>query len=230
MDWFEVALPFAIIGGIIALVVVGILWSNYLERKRREALAATAQLMGFTWSAKVPGEKITELRSFELFNRGHSPAGQNMLVGKIGDAELILFDYRYETGSGKNRTTHKQTVIMIPDGGAGLPDFQLTPEDFFHRVAQMFGYQDIDFEENPTFSKRYLLRGPDEEAIRRAFRTEVLEYFAENWGWSVEVQRGQLLVYRAANLCDPDKCPEFVAEAARIREVLRGRSEDKQAT
>jgi hypothetical protein len=219
MDW-DWLIPIGVIGVIIVIVVVAVIWTNYLEKKRREAMEAAAGLMGFTWTAAVPGERITELRTFELFNRGHSPHGRNLLSGKVGDADIILIDYRYSTGSGKHKQTHDQTVIVLPDGGAGLPNFQLTPENFFHKIGQLFGYQDINFEENPTFSRRYLLRGPNEAAIRQAFTTPVLDHFAESWGWSVEVNDGQLLVYRASNLCAPDKCPEFVAEAARIREVF----------
>lgn len=223
MDWLEYVIPISIVGGIITIAVVAIIWGNYLEKKRREAMEATSQLMGFTYAATVAADRLAELRSFELFNRGHSFHGRNLLTGKVGDTDIILIDYRYCTGSGKHKQTHDQTVIILPDGGAGLPDFQLTPENFFHRIGQLFGYQDINFAENPTFSKRYLLRGSNEEAIRQAFVPEVLDHFAENWGWSVESRGGQLLVCRASNLCGPDKCPEFVAEAARIRALFGAR-------
>jgi len=40
-----------------------------------------------------------------------------------------------------------------------LPFFELKPENTFHKIGQVFGYQDIDFEAFPNFSKGYLLRG-----------------------------------------------------------------------
>jgi hypothetical protein len=224
MDWL---IPIAVIGVVIAIVIVAAIWAAYQEKKRREAMMSAGQLMGFTYAANMPGERLAELRTFELFNRGHSPHGRNLLEGKVGDADIILVDYRYSTGSGKHKQTHDQTVIILPGGAEGLPDFQLTPENFFHKIGQLFGYQDINFEESPTFSKRYLLRGANEPAIRQAFRQEVLDHFAENWGWSVEARGGQLLVCRASNLCNPNKCPEFVAEAARIRSLFQPVAEEQ---
>ena len=219
MDWL---IPLAVIGGILIIVVVAIIWGNYLEKKRREAMEAASQLMGFTYAATVAADRLAELRAFDLFSRGHSFHGRNLLQGKVGEADIILVDYRYCTGSGKHKQTHDQTVIILPDGGAGLPDFQLTPENFFHKIGQLFGYQDIDFAESPTFSKRYLLRGANEEAIRRAFAPEVLDHFAESPGWSVEVATVSCWPARRPTCADRTSAQEFVAEAARIHGLFQG--------
>jgi len=35
------------------------------------------------------------------------------------------------------------------------------PESFFHRIGDVFGFKDIDFDEEPGFSGCYLLKGND---------------------------------------------------------------------
>ena len=61
---------------------------------------------------------------------------------------------------------------------SSLPQFLLTPEGFWARVAAYFGGQDIDFADSPEFSSAYRLRGSDEPAVRALFtpaRRQVFE-------------------------------------------------------
>ena len=84
----------------------------------------------------------------------------------------------------------------------------------------MFGYQDIDFEASEEFSRHYLMRGPDERAIRAAFGAEAIGFFAQNPGWSVESFGGSLAVYRTARRCKPEEIQPFLAEAASVLRAL----------
>jgi len=68
---------------------------------------------------------------------------------------------------------------------AVLPQFTLTPEGWLSRLGQVFGMQDIDFEDAPEFSKAYRLKGPDETAIRTLFTPEIRQFFAVTPGQQV---------------------------------------------
>lgn len=85
----------------------------------------------------------------------------------------------------------------------------------------MFGYQDIDFDSHQEFSTQYLLRGKDEDAIRRLFNSEVLGLLGAQPGWSVQATGGQLLVYRSHKTSQPAEIPSFAAEALRIAGVVQ---------
>jgi hypothetical protein len=142
--------------------------------------------------------------------------------GKTEGADVVVLDYQYTTGSGKNSHTHVQTVVLYPGVAteARLPDFTLAPEHWWTKIGEMFGYQDINFDANEAFSKAYLLRGPDEDAIRGAFGSNALGFFAQNQGWSVESAGGSLAVYRAGNRPTPEELQPFVAETASVRRAL----------
>jgi hypothetical protein len=208
--------------GVFAVAVGGsaIYFSVVGERKRREALAQTALMLGFTYLDKVPEAVAAGLGNFPLFRHGHSKSGRNMMEGKSGDAQVTLLDYQYTTGGGKNSHTYRQTVAIFRGGATGLPEFALTPEHWWDRVAQVFGYQDIDFEASAEFSRRYLLRGPEESAIRAAFGAEALGFFAQTPGWSVESLGGSLAVYHASKRCKPEEIQPFLADAANVRRAL----------
>lgn len=145
-----------------------------------------------------------------------------MMTGRVADREVTFFDYRYTTGSGKNSHTWHQSVALFPGGAPGLPDFALAPENFFHKIGQVFGYQDVDFDASPEFSSHYLLRGPDETAIRSSFSADALAFLAEQRGWNVEVRSGHIGIYRSSRRCKPEEAPAYLAESLNVlRAVTR---------
>ncbi|OYV62811.1 MAG: hypothetical protein B7Z72_14810, partial [Gemmatimonadetes bacterium 21-71-4] len=157
----------AVVGGIIYLAWVA-------AQKRRAALVEVALRMGFTFEAKVPKEQLGPFGPFHLFQRGYRRIARNLMTGKADDAPAMMLDYQYTIGGGKSSHTYHQTVALFPGAGTGLPEFTLAPERIWQKLGGLLGYQDIDFEASEEFSKHYLLRGPDETAIRAVFGAEAL--------------------------------------------------------
>ncbi len=203
----------ALVGGIIA-------WVAKKERERTEQLAALAQTLGFTFEPTADLEVMKGFGDLPLYRNGHSKRLTNVLTGQAGERDLKLFDYRYTTGSGKNSHTWNQTVALFPRAGEGLPDLVLAPENIFHKIGSAFGYQDIDFDTSPEFSAHYLLRGPDEMAIRSVFSADALNFFAQQRGWHVEIAGGSVAVYRSDRRCKPEDVRPFLEEVQSVLRVL----------
>ncbi len=203
-----------------ALVGVAIYFGVVYEKKRSAALADACLRLGFNCQqGKIPKEQAATLGTFHLFNLGHGRTGRNLMTGKADGAAVTLLDYQYTTGSGKSSHTWSQTVAIFP-GGGGLPEFTLAPEHWWDKVGDLFGHRDIDFEASPEFSKHYLLKGPDEAAIRPAFGAEALGFFAQSPGWSVEAKDGALAVYRLSKRVKPEELQGFVTDVAAVRRAL----------
>ena len=135
------------------------------------------------------------------------------MTGRVGDDHLAVFDYRYSTGSGKNQRTRSQTVVLLPSATRSLPDLQMAPENPVTRLAEKFGFQDIDIDSSPEFSRRYVVRGKDEQAIRAALAARATSYFAAHEGWTVEVRSGTLAIYREDRRPKPQDLRAFIEEA-----------------
>jgi hypothetical protein len=75
---------------------------------------------------------------------------------------------------GRRQRVHVETLAVYESPRVAVPAFALRPESALDRITATFGSQDIDFAERPDFSSRYLLRGDDEAAVRRAFTLDVL--------------------------------------------------------
>ena len=205
--------PIFIILGVLVLIVVGIFYNRYATKKRREALQSLADELGFTFHPT--GDEVLQgwFEGFHLFSQGRTRKINNIIRGKTAALDMAIFDYRYTTGSGKNKKTHSQTVLCFNSDSLSVTSFVLRPESFWHRVGMsLMGGQDIDFDLYPVFSKMFLLRGKDEIAIRETFTPEILEHFEQRPGVSVEADGNLLIYYRNGTIVKPDKVRPFMEE------------------
>lgn len=207
-------LPFILFGVIFVIFGVSIVIAWLLERKRRGDLANLAVQLGLEFtlrgSAGVPG-----LNGLQLFKRGRNRAAYNIMKGSVEGVRVAVFDYRFVTGSGKSTTTHKQTVCAIFDERLDLPVFEMRPEGFWQKLGALFGYQDIDFPENEVFSKKYVLRGQDEERIRATFTPDVLGFFETRPGLYVEGAGDTIIFFKAGRRMKVGAIQDFLLDGIR---------------
>lgn len=215
-----IAVP--IVVGAISLIGAIVVIAIRLDKKRTEELAAIAGRMNFTFSKEASPHLLRTVEHFKLFSAGHSKKIRNVFTGKAGDLDVSVFDYRYTTGGGKNSHTWRQTVMLFESDGLAFPQFALRPENVFHKIGQVFGYEDIDFATHEEFSKRYLLRGADEQAVRATFGGDALSFYETDRTLSTEANGRQLIHYRMGKRMRPDQIEEFITEGVRVLTLLRG--------
>lgn len=216
MDVLPVLAPVLFFVVIIAIVVVVFLYQRKRERARTQALQIVANQLAWNFSADAPLTMIAGLDHFALFNQAHSKRIKNFMYGEANGIKAAVFDYIYVTGYGKNSQTHYQTVAYVEPPNLRLPYFSLRPEGFFTKFLAAFGYQDIDFGQRPEFSKKYLLRGQDEQAIRRTFNDPLLAFFESYEGSCVDGGNNQLFLFRAAYRFQPQEIQSYVALALNV--------------
>jgi hypothetical protein len=161
------------------------------------------------------------LKHLHLFSQGHSRKITNVLMGKAGALDVAVFEYAYTTGGGQHSQRWRQTVILFESDGMDLPKFTLRPENVFHKIGQVFGYKDIDFDSHPEFSKRYLLRGENEEAVRATFGTQARSFYESDLKLSTEAAGPQLIHYRSGKKVAPDEISEFIKQGVRVLTLFR---------
>ena len=210
MQIFAVLLPFLLFFLIIGLRVGILLYQRKRERERTEQHRAIAPMLGWQFVETAPFNWIPNLDKFSLFNSGHDKSIRNMLYGESNGVKAALFDYIYVVGSGKNRTTYYQSVAYFEPRDLSIPFFSLRPETAFHKLATVFGYQDIDFGNRPLFSSKYLLRGQDEQAIRNAFTDALLTFYETNQGLATDGGGNQLFVFRSGHRAAPHELQGFM--------------------
>jgi len=197
--------------------------SYYHETQRIEQMRFVAERMGFSFRVEGDPGLQERLGPFHLFSKGHSRKIENVLRREIHDIEVTLFEYRYRTNSGKHTQTHRQTVLLFETARLQLPLFSLRPQGMLQRIAGMFGYQDINFENHPFFSESYLLRGHEEVQIRSLFDEEALCYFTRHEGLCVEGDGQRLVFYQRGQAVEPGWLEGFLEQGLDVLDLFMKR-------
>ncbi len=209
-------LPFA---PIVLFVVFLIYRAFRVNRKRTEQLVQMALDMGFEYQPKALTLTHEDFGDLPLFQSGHSHTITHLMKTQLEEIPVQLFDYRYTLGTGKNASTCPHSVIAFELPDTELPYFQLQPENFFHRIISKMGDQDIDFDSHPKFSKQYVLKGKDEQAVRNYFTDEKLWFLEARKNLSIQ-GGGEWLVFYKSKLIEPEELKIFFEDAWGIMKEL----------
>ena len=195
---------------IVALVLAIAVLSHQHAQDRIDAIRHLAARLGWSFQDAPPLTIIPHVERFELFTQGRSRAIRNYLAGESDGGRFAVFDYSYVTGDGKTQRTWRQTVLHVHSPRLDLPLFSLRPENLLHRIGGLVGYQDIDIEGHPAFSREYLLRGQDESSIRAVFEPDVVAFFEANGERCTTGAGPDLLLWRAATLASAEEVPALL--------------------
>jgi len=210
-------IPYVVGVMILLFIVVGII-AFRIAKKRREAFRAIAESLNMSFSKKDPG-LLKRLEHFQLFSKGHGRKITNAMQGKTRSVSVTIFDYDYRLGG--NRTAGgsytssnvtSQTVIAFQSPKLNLPVFILRPEHLLDKLGNLLGYEDMNFDSYPGFSKEYRLQGRDEAALQELFTRDVLDYFQEHDGLYVEGGAERLIFYRWPGTVSPEKIRDFMEQ------------------
>ena len=209
---------------ITAGMVAMISWAKRRVRERNRGMEEAARAMGWSWAAEQPLDVIPGLERFGFFGQGHHRSIRNFVAGEKDEVRAAAFDYQFTVGNGKSSSTQRQTVVYLRSASLALPAFSVRPEHVFHRIGGVFGYQDIDFPDRPEFSRRCLLRGPEEAAVRAAFPEAVTGFFEGETRWCADGEGEELLVWRSGELAAPGEIPGLLAAGLELLGRMRPES------
>ena len=177
--------PLVIFGFIAIFAVVAVL--GYIgSLKRREAMAAVAAKLGLQFMPGKDRYMPKRYRFLDKLRQGSSRYAFNVLSGSYQGHEVLLFDYHYKTGSGKN-THHHYLSFFILHLRVSFPELIIGPEGIFSKIAQAVGYDDIDFESH-EFSRKFCVRSKDKKFAYDVCNARMIEYLLSNTDLSIEIE------------------------------------------
>jgi hypothetical protein len=186
----ESLMPFVFVA-VIIIVIGGFIYSQIQARKRREALIELAQRLNLDFDPGQDREIPGRFNFLNLFARGENRYATNVLSGNYRQNEILAFDYHYETESTDskgNRTTQDHWfsffILTLPKS---FPELTIRRENFLTKIAEVFGYQDINFE-SAEFSRAFNVRSPDKKFAYDVCNAKMMEYLLANRDLSIEIE------------------------------------------
>ena len=190
---------------------------------RRNELADLALSLGMNFEPKDDWGIINLMGEFKLFKEGFNKKIYDIISIKdnIIGFDAKIFDYNYSVSSGKSMITYRQTVFFIESRHLGLPHFWMRPEKTFDKVANWFGFNDIDFDTHPQFSENYYLKGEDADYIKAVMNDDFLHYFSFSKNWYLEGIGFYMILYNKHHLMPINDIRSFYVKGRKLFDMLK---------
>jgi hypothetical protein len=204
----------------ILLLIIGASVTFYLDKKRISGLRKFARKHGLAFEQKP--RKIGA-GDFDLWKKGYRNTFSNLVKIQKDNISWKFFDFTSDTRSGGSSggRAYTQTIARAKIPKAKFPKFCLKTEHFFHKLGQLMGMKDIDFDMYPQFSKEYVLGGQDENAVRSLFTPSRIQFFENNKLKGIlEGNANVLIYYRLHKKISDEEAISFSSQAERIIKVF----------
>jgi len=189
--------PLIVVGIIATIAILGV-FGYIAARKRREAMGAVAAKLGLRFAPAKNRDMARRYRFLDKLRKGSNRYAFNIMSGSYQGHNLILFDYHYKTGSGKN-THHHYISFFILHLRTSFPELVIGPEGIFSKIAQAIGYDDIDFESH-EFSRNFCVRSRDKKFAYDVCNARMIEYLLSNTDLSIEIESDALAISFSSQL------------------------------
>lgn len=204
----------AIVVLVILAVIAAVVYGFYAVAQRRKELGAWSRRNGLSFSPSRDRGMDDRFEQFKCLRRGHSRYAYNIMAGALCDLDAIAFDYHYATGSGKNRTDHHFSAVVV-ESTIPLKGLYIRREGFFDKLTEFFGFDDIDFESS-EFSRTFYVKSSDRKWAHAVIHQRMMEYLLSGPEFAVQFDRGHIIAWRSRRF----KPADFDAAVRFVRGIL----------
>ena len=202
---------------IFGIAIAGAVFAHFAAKERREAFARLARQLGLRFSPEKDYGLADQLAFLDRLDRGSNRYAYNIMAGEYQGQRVRVFDYHYKTGSGKNTKHHYFSFFVLELNGY-FPELIIAPEGFMSKVAQAFGYDDIDFESH-EFSRQFCVRSADKKFAYDFCHGKMMEYLLANRDLSVEIE-GSVMAIAFSHCLEPDQIPGNLQRLITLRSLM----------
>jgi hypothetical protein len=212
------------IGALGALFVGLALTAGVAQWRRRTAVKAAAQALGFAFAPTVPRARALALGLPPFLFRPRLLADRrNCMEGTYQGSRVLLLDGLFRSPPSELNTP--QTVVIFPEPIPCLPDFQLEPgrdESMLHNrsLEQLVGLRPLNPFRDEPFGRHYRLAYGYAGDVRPWLSPPLCAFLERHKGWVVGARQGRFYLYRPQRHCRGDACATFIAVAWRLRDML----------
>lgn len=187
-------MPIVFVALFIIVAISAVIYGAIQARKRQEGLFALAQRLNLNFDAGLDYAIAGRFSFLEQLVQGSNRYATNVLSGNYQQNEILAFDYHYETYTHDKNGTHTEHhwfsffILTLP---ASFPELTIRREGFFTKIAEVFGYGDINFE-SAEFSKAFNVRSPDKKFAYDVCNAQMMDYLLANRDLSIEIENDAL--------------------------------------
>ncbi len=127
---------------------------------------------------------------------------------------ICAFDYHFSTGNGKEEHSQVFSAVMV-NTGLPLKPLLIRTENFWDKITEFIGFDDIDFE-SAEFNREFYVKSPDKRWAYDVLHPKSMEYLLHAPRFTLEFQGPYIMAYRDRRFAIAD----FEEAYQVIRDVL----------
>lgn len=148
------------------------------------------------WEYYEESFNIGKWERYPTFKKNRVVREHNVIKLEISGYTCTIADIELRAPDTLRSAENNEITALNVDLKMGvIPSFTLEKEELFDKIVSKIVWEDINFDSHPEFSKHYLLKGLDRDAIRAYFNTNLLNYLQKNMGYHIESNKKGLLIY-----------------------------------
>jgi hypothetical protein len=213
-------IPMLVVPVVFAIILYAVWYGHRKVKLRQEAMQKVATELGLVYQQVRPGDYDGRIGKYKLIQYGRNRQSSNFILATTDELSLLIFDHQYTTGSGKSKHVHRQTIAWVIGKQLQTPQFMISPESWFSRIADLFTKNDIDIPGDPEFSKKFLLIGENSDQIRQFFDLNRRQSLMKINMSTIECFPGELMFYRPNQQTDPAQLKSLMNEAFEIYQAF----------
>ena len=186
------------------------------KTKRQNNLEQVANDFGLRFDP-LKHRTSTFLENFIYFKTKKIEHVFNQLSAK--ESPCHLFDVTFSEGEFIAKEVIRSTMLHIKTS-SNVPVFTLDREGLLERLYALTGYKDIDIKNHADFSKRFYLRGENENAIRSLFNDELVLFFESNAYYHIESSKDGLLVFSKERMASIKEIKALLDFGLRLNAII----------
>lgn len=156
------------------------------------------------------GKNMAKYRGFPIQKGSRILYEENVLSSYTDFAKIEISDITVSEGARMAQQDTHITVLQASELDFLIPDFALEPEHMWTRISEFTFGKDIDFTSHPEFSRRFYLRGEDENAVREFFSERCISFLEKHDHIHIESHKNKLLIYKKKELLDAEEVQELL--------------------
>lgn len=188
----------------------------YSLTRRQRDFKQLAENNGWSFAPQVKWGANRTIRSFQFFDTRPVEYSNNQIRGRYEDLDTDweVCDLTFDEGALLATEVYRTTVQII-HLAYELPVFTLEQEEIFDKLLQMTGYEDIDFKMFTDFSRKFVIKGMNEEKIRSFFTPRIISYFESEEIYHLESNGHALFIFKYLRLASPQDIQKMIDFGAR---------------
>lgn len=182
--------------------------------KRQKSLQKISQ--EFNWNyTDIQKEEITDLTNFGYFKTRQISKVSNI----ISNDKCSLFDVEFSEGEMIAKQVIRASMFYIKLDKE-IPEFTLDKEGIFEYIYHFTGFNDIDIDNHPDFSKRFYLAGKNQDKILELFTDELILFFESNPYYHIEGSKDGLLILGKERLAGVKEIKAMADFGMRLQKII----------